>query len=200
MVIRKGLSLSTSIICSRDCGKKKMRIIFTTLMILKNNIPAKNRLGSWSYLLITVLFLVCSLPVFSQSAYIKKYRPLADSLSEVYGIPASVMLGVAILESGSGTSRNSKLLNNHFGIVGKNNLLKTKGIKTRYKQYPDVTSCYVAFCQLQTRKKYYAKLKGKMDYTLWIDAMSKSSYSEVPEIWKSRVISIIKKNKLAAAD
>jgi flagellum-specific peptidoglycan hydrolase FlgJ len=125
---------------------------------------------------------------------------LADSLSEVYGIPASVMLGVAILESGSGTSRNSKLLNNHFGIVGKNNLLKTKGIKTRYKQYPDVTSSYVAFCQLQARKKYYTTLKGKMDYSLWIDAMSKSSYSEVPEIWKSRVISIIKKNKLAAAD
>jgi Bax protein len=177
-----------------------MRIIFTTLMILKNYITAKNRLHLGRYVFITALLIGLTQVVFSQSAYIKKYRPLADSLAEVYGVPASVMLGVAILESGSGTSRNSKLLNNHFGIVGKNNLLKTKGIKTRYKQYPDATSSYVAFCQLQTRKKYYAKLKGNKDYTLWIDTMSKSSYSEVPEIWKSRVLSIIKKNKLAIAD
>ena len=108
------------------------------------------------------------------------------------------MLGVAILESGSGTSRNSKLLNNHFGIVGKNNLLKTKGIKSRYKQYPNVSSCYIAFCKLQTKKKYYARLKGNTNYTLWVDAISKSNYSEVPETWKSRVISVIKKNNLAA--
>jgi Bax protein len=177
-----------------------MLIIFTMLMILKNNIPAKYHSHSRRYIFITALLVVCSLTAFSQSAYIEKYRPLADSLSEAYGIPASVILGIAILESGSGTSRNSKLLNNHFGIVGKNNLLKTKGIKTKYKQYPDVTSSYVAFCELQSRKKYYSKLKGKKDYTLWIDAMSKASYSEVPEIWKSRVLSIIKKNKLAASD
>jgi Bax protein len=164
-----------------------MLIIFTMLMILKNNIPAKYHSHSRRYIFITALLVVCSLTAFSQSAYIEKYRPLADSLSEAYGIPASVI-------------RNSKLLNNHFGIVGKNNLLKTKGIKTKYKQYPDVTSSYVAFCELQSRKKYYSKLKGKKDYTLWIDAMSKASYSEVPEIWKSRVLSIIKKNKLAASD
>ena len=41
----------------------------------------------------------------AQSKYIHKYQPMADSLSEVYGIPVSVMLGIAIMESASGTSR-----------------------------------------------------------------------------------------------
>jgi flagellum-specific peptidoglycan hydrolase FlgJ len=115
----------------------------------------------------------------------------------VYGIPASVILGIAIIESSSGTSRNSRLLHNHFGIVGKNNLLKTRGIKTRYKQYPDDTSSYIDFCRLMTRKRFYSKLKGNMNYKLWIDAISKAKYSEVPDVWKQRILSAIRKNKLS---
>src|SRR5262245_30012189 len=95
-----------------------------------------------------VAFLFTSAIALSQSKYVRKYRPLADSLSSVYGVPTSIILGVAILESGSGTSRNCKLLNNHFGIVGKNDLLKTKRIKSRYKQYPDSLASYVDFCKL----------------------------------------------------
>ncbi len=130
--------------------------------------------------------------------FIQKYRPLADSLSGAYGIPASVILGVSIIESASGTSRNCKLLNNFFGIVGKNNLLKTKGIKTRYKQYDTDTASFVGFCKLQSKKKYYKKLYGNMDYRLWTDAISRSGYSEVPAVWKQRINDTIRKNKLAA--
>jgi hypothetical protein len=50
-----------------------------------------------------------------------------------------------------------------------------------------------------SRKKYYKKLKGNMDYKLWADAISKAGYSEIPEIWKERLLNIIKKNKLAAS-
>ncbi len=89
-------------------------------------------------LLMLILLSVIFNSSFAQTKFVKKFRPLADSLSTEYGIPASVMLGVSILESSSGTSRNCKLLNNYFGIVGKNKLFKTKGIKTRYKQYDTV--------------------------------------------------------------
>jgi Bax protein len=134
---------------------------------------------------------------FSQSKYVTKYRPLADSLSAVYGIPASVILGVGIVESSSGTSRNCKLLNNHFGIVGKNNLLKTKGIKTRYKQYKNATDSYVDFCKVISRKKFYAGMKGNTDYKLWVDAISKTGYSTKPELWKKNILSTISKSKLS---
>ncbi len=131
-------------------------------------------------------------------SFVQKFRPLADSLSAVYGIPTAVILGVAIIESASGTSRNCKLLNNYFGIVGKNNLLRTRGIRTRYKQYPDATASFTHFCQVQSHKKYYSKLKGNMNYKPWLESMSRHGYSEAPAIWKQRVTTAIIQNKLAA--
>lgn len=129
--------------------------------------------------------------------YIKQYKPIADSLSDIYGVPSSVMLGIAIIESGAGKSRNCKLLNNHFGVKGKNNLMKTKGIKSGYKQYPSGRASYIAFCQLMTRKKFYSKLKGKKDHKLWLEAISKAGYSMAPDEWKRNITAAIRKHKLA---
>lgn len=151
-------------------------------------------------LLLLVFLLIIAHSAFTQSKYVKKFRPIADSLSAEYGVPVSVILGVAILESGSCTSRNCKLLNNHFGIVGKNDLLKTKGIRTRYKQYPNALASYVDFCKLMKKKKFYKKLKDNMDYKLWVDAISKAGYSEVPDYWREKVMATIQKNKLSAFD
>ena len=136
-----------------------------------------------------------SQPLMAQTKYVQLFKPYADSLSREYGIPAAVMLGIAILESGSGTSRNAKLLNNHFGIVGKNKLTE---VKSRYKQYDHARDSYKDFCKLVKKKKFYDKLKGNTDPTVWVEALSKAGYSEVPETWKQRVLSTIKKNKLAS--
>ncbi len=147
-------------------------------------------------LLVGVLLVLLVPQVHAQSAYVRKYRPVADSLSKVYGIPEAIILGVAVLESGSGTSRNAKLLNNHFGIAGRNNL-KVKGKKSKYKQYTSVRASYADFCRLLSTKKYYSRLKGTTDYKPWLDAMSKAGYSEVPAEWKKRITATIKKNKLS---
>ena len=155
------------------------------------------RLPRMPTLLLLVLLSAGCQTLFAQSKYVKKCRPLADSLSQVYGVPTSIILGVAILESGSGTSRNCKLLHNHFGMVGKNNLLKTQHIKTRYKQYPDSLASYVDFCRLMTKKKFYKHLKDNKDYTLWVEAISASGYSEIPVYWSEKVLETIRKNKLA---
>jgi Bax protein len=145
-----------------------------------------------------VFFLVIAFETVSgQSKYVKQYKPVADSLSTIYGVPTSVILGVAIIESGAGKSRNCKLLNNHFGVKGKNNLLKTKGIKSSYKQYSDGRASYVAFCKLMTRKKFYSKLKGNKNHKLWLDAISKAGYSTVPDEWKRNITAAIRKHKLA---
>ena len=141
------------------------------------------------------IFSLSAAVAFSQTKYVKAYKPYADSLSEEYGIPSAVMLGIAILESGSGTSKNAKLLNNHFGIVGKN---KLKDVKSKYKQYDHPRESYKDFCKLVKKKKFYEKLKGNTNPTVWIEALSKAGYSEVPDTWKQRVLSTIKKNKLAA--
>jgi len=149
-------------------------------------------------LILSLLLLLFLNSSFGQiKSFIIEFSPLADSLSTEYSIPRAVILGISIIESGSGTSRNCKLLNNYFGIVGKNNVYKTKGIKTRYKQYPDALSSFADFCRLMTKKKFYNRLKGNTNYILWVDAISKAGYSEVPETWKQRVSSVIRKNKLS---
>jgi len=147
-------------------------------------------------LLLTISLVLLSVLGVAQTKYVKKYRPLADSLEKEFGIPASVIFGVAIIESSSGTSPNCKLLNNHFGIVGKNKVFKTKKIRTRYKQYPDSRASYIDFCKVLSKKKFYKKLKGNLNYHLWLDAISKSGYSEVPSIWKQRITTVIQHNKL----
>ena len=150
-------------------------------------------------LLHILVILLLSLPVsgFGQTkTFIQKFRPLADSLSMEYGIPASVILGVSIIESSAGTSKNCKLLNNYFGIVGKNELHKV-GKKSRYRQYPDATASFVHFCKVLSNKKYYKKLKGNMDYRLWTASMSQHGYSEVPAIWQQRINDAIRKHKLS---
>jgi flagellum-specific peptidoglycan hydrolase FlgJ len=146
-------------------------------------------------LFIIGLFALLPQLTWGQTKYVREFRSYADSLSEEYGIPASVMLGVAILESGSGTSRNARILNNHFGIVGKN---KITTFRSRYKQYDNPRDSYKDFCKLVKKKKFYEKLKGNTNYALWVDALSKAGYSEVPDTWKQRVLSTIKKNKLAS--
>jgi Bax protein len=151
-------------------------------------------------LFVLIAFLLTGfLPALAQSrAYVKKYSALADSLAKEYGIPYAVILGVAIIESSSGAGRNVRLLNNHFGIIGKNDLRKTKGIRTRYKHYPDARASFVDFCKVLKKRKYCKRLKGVKDYKPWIDAISKSGYTEAPATWKNRVTAAIRVNKLSA--
>jgi len=144
-----------------------------------------------------LLFIFSWMPAAAQpEKFISKYGPLADSLETAYGIPASLILGVSIIESSSGTSRNCRLLNNFFGVKGKNNLLKTKGIRSGYKQYETDTASFVDFCKIVSRKKAYATLKGNRDSKKWVAALSKTGYSEVPATWQSLINNTIRKHQL----
>ena len=89
-----------------------------------------------------------SLSVNAQHSYIQNHKKIALELSEQYGIPPAVILSIAFVESGGGTSKNSKTLNNHFGIVGKNNVSSS-----RYRYFNSVRESYEAFCKLVARKK-----------------------------------------------
>lgn len=152
------------------------------------------------YLLIILCF--CIVHASAQTThYVKAHKELACSLSQEYGIPASIILGIAITESGAGTSKHVKFLNNHFGIIGKNNLAKHHPpIRSRYKQYPDTESCYTDFCKLISRKKFYPSLKGNTDYKKWIQKISAAGYSTMPQVWRKRIEKAIVQNHLTAFD
>ena len=133
----------------------------------------------------------------STTRYIDKFLPLAKELSAEFGIPVSIILGVSIHESASGTSRNCKDLNNYFGVKGKNHFKKRK---TRYKQYQKPEDSFRDFCGIVSRKKFYAKLKDTNDYKLWLNEMNKSAYAGAKQSWINAVSKIIRYYKLDAYD
>ncbi len=55
-------------------------------------------------------------PAVSGNAYVEKYKDIAISEMNKYGIPASIKLAQALLESGNGNSYLATEANNHFGI------------------------------------------------------------------------------------
>lgn len=140
------------------------------------------------------LFLSFSFALYGQQKhqYIQNNKDLANELSQKYGIPSAIILGVAFVETGGGTSRNSKVLNNHFGIIGKK---RTK--KSKYRSFSSKRESYEAFCKLLSRKKYYAELKGNEDHTLWVQAIADAGYSTQPKEWMRRVNLIIDKFQLS---
>jgi uncharacterized FlgJ-related protein len=120
--------------------------------------------------------------------YIANHKLIATILSQSYGIPASLILAVATVESSGGNGPAAKVLNNHFGIVGKNEIVNRFGHKSRYKQYHNEIASYIDFCKMLSRKRFYHKLKNNSNPMLWVKAMSNSHYSEAPEEWEQKVI------------
>lgn len=133
--------------------------------------------------------------------YIEKHKLTAMSLSKESGIPASIILGVSMIESAMGKSRNCKLLNNYFGIKGKNQLSKAKGAPhSAYKQYPNAKASFKDFVRIVKSKKYYPKLKGTTDYKKWLETMNQYGYAEAKGKWIADISSVIKKYKLESID
>ena len=128
---------------------------------------------------------------------INRFLPIATPLSVEYGIPVAIILGVSILESGSGTSKNCRQLNNYFGVTGRNSLKKRH---SAYKQYNTPEDSFRDFCSIISRKKYYPKLKNNTGYTKWLAAMNHASYAGAKGIWISRVTNIIIKHRLNQYD
>jgi flagellum-specific peptidoglycan hydrolase FlgJ len=129
--------------------------------------------------------------------YIDRFSPIAQNLSTEFGIPVSIILGVSIHESGSGTSINAKQLNNYFGVVGRNTLKKRRSV---YKQYAKPEDSFRDFCEIISRKKFYPGLKNNVNYSKWLGAMNHASYASAKNEWVDKSTQIIRKYKLDKFD
>lgn len=140
-----------------------------------------------------LILILVSCNIFAQQKheYIQKNAPIANELSEKYGIPSSIILAIAFVETGGGTSKGAKILNNHFGIVGENNVNNSK-----YRSFSATKESYEVFCKLIEKKKYYTTLKNNKDPKAWIEAIAAAGYSTRPAEWKRRIDLIISKFEL----
>ena len=110
---------------------------------------------------------------------IQRYKPFIDSLSQVYGIPSKLIIGVGICESGFGQSKQSIKQNNYFGLRGKYSRKK----KSSFKHYARPEDSMVDFCEVLASKKYYTTLKGNPDPMKWTRAMAKARYAANAKRW-----------------
>jgi flagellum-specific peptidoglycan hydrolase FlgJ len=105
-----------------------------------------------------------------------------------YAIPASVILGVAIVESDAGKSAICKTFKNHFGIVGSNtNSTERLGYKSMYKEFASDSASFEKFCNVIIKKKFYQQLKGTFDYKEWLRRMNNAQYAAAKDRWVKKI-------------
>ncbi len=140
-----------------------------------------------------LVFILMSFTSFGQHQYFVDYRKLADSLSSVYQIPACVILSVAYIESGGGTSNIANKLHNHFGIKGKNDIA-ISGYKSSYRYYPTIEDSYIGFCNLVASKAYYATMTDSKDHEKWLKSIAACGYAKDANLWSATIYKVLKKN------
>ena len=132
--------------------------------------------------------------------YIAKYTALADSIWRHRGIPPSVTLAIALVETGAGTSALCVKFNNHFGFRGTNtNSIKKLGKPSSYKEYHSARDSYHHFTKIIMKKRFYRSLKGNPNSALWVHALKKSGYASNPN-WETHVNSLITRFNLYSLD
>lgn len=152
-------------------------------------------------LFILFMLSISALSIKAQTteAYIEAHVSHAQKLMRIHQLPASIILAVAIHESGAGKSKIAKYLNNHFGVKGANSNTE---IKSSYRDYPTVDSSYNHFVSFLQSRSYFNVLFGKYDqydFTNWAKGIQRGGYAH-SRTWASQVIGLIKKYELFKYD
>ena len=158
----------------------------------------------------TVLSLLLVFHIAAQNKselYIKKYKDIAISEMNSYGIPASITLAQGILESGNGESRLAVDGNNHFGIKCHNNwngetIIEDDDEKGEcFRKYSNVGDSFRDHSLfLKERGRYEFLFEYKItNYKKWARGLKKAGYATNPK-YASLLINIIKKYNLTQYD
>jgi flagellum-specific peptidoglycan hydrolase FlgJ len=159
-------------------------------------------------LLITPL-LVSSVAAFAQKntsqSYIDQFKENAIAIMHETGIPASIILGIAMHESANGNSAVAKNLNNQFGVVGSGREVyynNKKKVSTQYKRYDSILESFEDFARIITERKKFSHLAEELtqyDYEKWVKGIQKSGYAASHK-WGADVLEIIHKYNLNDLD
>ncbi len=143
----------------------------------------------------------------SRSAYIEKYSDVAIAEMERTGIPASITMAQAILESSNGNSRLARKANNHFGIKCHGNW-NGATIKHHddarnecFRKYRDADESFKdhsAFLVSGARYEFLFDYKST-DYKNWARGLKKAGYATNPRYAK-KLIELIERYGLHNLD
>jgi len=139
--------------------------------------------------------------------YISKYKDVAKSNMSQYGIPASIILGQGILESGAGTGVLSSVANNHFGIkcheewTGASVRYDDDSAQECFRKYNQSNESYMDHALFLTSRPWYAGLfkLRKDDYKEWAKGLKLAGYATDPK-YPEKLIAIIERYQLNKYD
>lgn len=140
-------------------------------------------------------------------AYIERYKNVAKDNMIRTGIPASITLGQAILESGAGTGPLSVQANNHFGIkchkewTG-NSIKYTDDAENEcFRKYDDPSQSFKDHSYFLTSRPRYAELFEfqKDDYKSWAYGLKAAGYATDTK-YPDKLIGLIEKYQLSKFD
>lgn len=141
-----------------------------------------------------------------REAYIEKYAPLAIDEMERSGVPASIKLAQAVLESADGTSSLARKSNNHFGIkchdwTGKTVNHDDDRNNECFRSYSTIEDSYRDHSDfLSTRTRYAFLFEiDPMDYKAWARGLKQAGYATSPE-YANALIKIIEEYGLHKYD
>ena len=143
----------------------------------------------------------------TRQEYIHKWCSQAIENREVYGIPASITLGQAILESGYGNSPLSIITNNHFNIKCKNNwegksrTWSDDNPDDCFRAYDSVEDSYIDHGEYVSSRSWYDFLFAYelTDYKSWAEGLKKAGYATDPE-YATNLIRVIEDTHIYLLD
>ena len=139
--------------------------------------------------------------------YIEKYKDVAKDNMRNTGIPASITLGQAILESGAGTGPLSVQANNHFGIkchkewTGDSISYTDDEENECFRKYVEPKQSFVDHSFFLTSRPRYSELFQfeKDDYKSWAYGLKAAGYATDPK-YPVKLITLIEKYNLNKFD
>jgi flagellum-specific peptidoglycan hydrolase FlgJ len=140
-------------------------------------------------------------------AYIENYKGVAQANMQKYGIPASIILGQAILESGSGTGPLSVQANNHFGIkchkdwLGQTVKYDDDAIDECFRKYYNASDSFRDHSLFLTSRPRYSSLfkLNKTDYKAWAKGLKAAGYA-TDTLYPTKLIGLIERYQLYKYD
>lgn len=141
----------------------------------------------------------------SRSAYINMWKDEAILQMREHGIPASITLAQAILESGDGNSELARKANNHFGIKchdwkGKRMYADDDRRNECFRKYKTAHESFEDHSDFLKRSRYAFLFDYKVtDYKRWAKGLKKAGYATNPK-YPALLIRIIEENNLEQYD
>ncbi|MBD1433283.1 glucosaminidase domain-containing protein [Sphingobacterium sp. DN00404] len=139
-------------------------------------------------------------------SYIERYKDIAIAEMNQYGIPASIKLAQALLESGNGNSYLAREANNHFGIKcggvwqGKSVTHPDDHVRDCFRVYNDPEHSFRDHSQFLLRKRYEKLFTlDKNDYRGWAKGLKEAGYATNPR-YPELLINLIERYQLYQYD